>query len=162
MTTPCLPLLGCTVQRTVYAMSIYVPHIFVKREVLDFTKLSFGERLKLAREGAGLTQVQLARALGVAQNQISIWEKGPTGPKRDRLPAIVGLVGGTIEWLLTGKGVAPHPASKTPPALPVTEEERLPVVEVRSPRKPRKRRRAQGSRPQRPPTRPPAPQEPPK
>jgi transcriptional regulator with XRE-family HTH domain len=92
------------VQSTVYATSIYETRIYVKGQLLDFAKLSFGERLRLAREGAGLTQVELAKILGVAQNQISVWEKGPTGPKRGRLPAIASAVGSTSDWLLEGKG----------------------------------------------------------
>lgn len=133
----------------------------VKGQLLDFSELTFGERLRLARTGAGLTQDALAQALGIKQNQISVWEAGTTGPKRDRLPIIAAKVGATIDWLLAGKGKPPHPTSEAPPTLPVTEDlEPLPIVEVRPPKKPRKKRRVQGSRTQRPPARPPGPQGP--
>lgn len=75
---------------------------------MDFSELSFGERLRRAREAAGLTQVELAERLGIKQNQISQWEADNTGPKRDRLPTLAAAVGASIEWLLSGTGKAPR------------------------------------------------------
>lgn len=52
----------------------------------------WGERIRLARAAAGMTQVQLAAAMGVAQQVISAWEKGLYGPrdiKRIRLARIL-------------------------------------------------------------------------
>lgn len=83
-------------------------YISVKGIVLDFSELSFGERLRRAREAAGLTQVELAERLGIKQNQISQWEADNTGPKRDRLPTLAAAVGASIEWLLSGTGKAPR------------------------------------------------------
>lgn len=147
---------------SVYVASIYETHIPVKGQLLDFSELTFGERLRFARTAAGLTQVALAQALGIRQNQISVWEAGTSGPHRDRLPIIASKVGTTVDWLLTGKGAAPHPTSDAPPALPAVTEDLEPrrAVEVRRPKKAQKKRRAQGSRPRRPPARPPAPQGP--
>ena len=42
----------------------------------DALLLNVGQALKAAREGAGITQVQLARAVGTSQNAISQYENG--------------------------------------------------------------------------------------
>lgn len=97
---------------SLYVTSIYETHIPVKGQLLDFGKLTFGERLWIARQGAGLTQARLAKVLGIAQNQISVWEAGTSGPKRDRLPAVAEAVKTTTDWLLNGKGTPPRGARK--------------------------------------------------
>lgn len=84
---------------------------------MDFSELSFGERLRLAREGAGITQNALAQTLGIKQNQISVWEKGISGPKRERLPALAAAVKTTIDWLMEGKGKPPRGAVKAAATL---------------------------------------------
>lgn len=88
--------------------------------------MSFGERLRLARESVGLTQVELAQRLGVRQNQVSQWESGNTGPKRDRLAALAATVKSSLEWLLSGIGKAPRGALAEPAlgkvrSKPITE-----------------------------------------
>lgn len=94
----------------IYVPSIYETHIPVKGQLLDFAKLTFGQRLLIARQSAGLTQKALAGVLGIAQNQISVWEAGTSGPKRDRLPAVASAVKSTMEWLLEGRGKPPRGA----------------------------------------------------
>lgn len=42
--------------------------------------MSIGERLKAAREKAGITQRQLAEKIGVTQKDICRWEKGERTP----------------------------------------------------------------------------------
>lgn len=79
---------------------------------------TFGERLRLAREAAGLTQERLADLLGVDQVQISKWERGNTQPRMDRLQRI-GAAVGYLDWLLTGEGKAPTRARRT--GLPMEE-----------------------------------------
>lgn len=112
-----LPLGGENLINSLYVTSIYETHISVKGQLLDFGKLTFGERLWIARQGAGLTQARLAQILGIAQNQISVWEVGPGGPKRDRLPAIASAVRTTTDWLLDGKGTPPRGAQKAAATL---------------------------------------------
>lgn len=84
---------------------------------MDFGHLTFGERLWIARQGAGLTQARLASVLGIRQNQISVWEAGTSGPKRDRLPAVAAAVKTTTDWLLEGKGNPPRGARKAAATL---------------------------------------------
>lgn len=71
---------------------------------------SFPTRLREARRDAGLTQNDVAVALGVDPKAVSQWERDPksgakrkpTRPDIDKLPRIAGLYGRSIEWLLSG------------------------------------------------------------
>lgn len=47
------------------------------------TRASIGLRLRAARETAGLTQVQLAARLGIAQHNVSLYECGNRMPRVD-------------------------------------------------------------------------------
>lgn len=65
-----------------------------------------GQRLRLAREGWGLTQAQLAEELRVTRSAISAWE---SGLRRLEGPAVVALQvirGLNTHWLMTGEGSA--------------------------------------------------------
>lgn len=60
---------------------------------------SFGENLRRWREDAGLTQADLAEAMGVTQQTVSDWERGVGMPHRSRavdLERILGLEPRTI------------------------------------------------------------------
>lgn len=76
---------------------------------MDWSKVSFGERLRAAREGAGLTQEDLADFVGIDQVQISKYEKSRTKPQAVRLEPIAEALGkiNYITWLLTGRGEVP-------------------------------------------------------
>lgn len=52
------------------------------------------------REKAGLTQKQVAAALGVDQSAISFWETGANNPRASMLPKIATLYGCTVDDLL--------------------------------------------------------------
>lgn len=47
--------------------------------------MSFGEQLRLARKNAGMTQKQLADAIGAKHNSISNWEKGQNQPDAETI-----------------------------------------------------------------------------
>lgn len=55
---------------------------------------------RLRRE-AGLTQMQLAQALGVKQPSVSLWEKKGTMPRADKLPKLAKLLNCSIDKLMT-------------------------------------------------------------
>lgn len=84
---------------------------------MDWSKLSFGERLKLAREGAGVTQDEMATKLGVDQVQISKYERSVTAPRSVRLEPIAEALGDVtyLTWLLTGRGKVPPVTKRKPP-----------------------------------------------
>jgi transcriptional regulator with XRE-family HTH domain len=63
--------------------------------------LSFGERLKGARNNAGFTQQQLADRVGVKRKQIiSNWEKGITEPSFKFLLRIAIILDESLDYLV--------------------------------------------------------------
>ena len=69
------------------------------------TPALFGARLRRARLEAGLTQRQVGDRIGVAQSDVSDYERGRHQPARRRLVALVELLGLDIdpdEWWLAG------------------------------------------------------------
>lgn len=56
-------------------------------------------RIKELREAAGLTQKQLAAAMGVMQSAISSWEKETYLPNVRQLPLLASVLGCTINDL---------------------------------------------------------------
>ncbi len=79
--------------------------------------ITLPDRLRLAREEAGLTQQAVADRFGIDKNSISNWERDPkpgarkpARPDIERLPGLAHLYGKTIDELLTGKApVRPLP-----------------------------------------------------
>lgn len=64
--------------------------------------MSFAERLAEAREGAGLSQSELARRLGVKPQSVQQWEQSGTTPRAHRIKDLALVLGVTREWLLVG------------------------------------------------------------
>lgn len=63
------------------------------------------KNLREAREASGLTQSDLARALGISPQSVQQWEKGVSAPKIDRLSAVASVLGIPVE-ALTGNTAA--------------------------------------------------------
>lgn len=71
---------------------------------------TFGDRLALAREHAGMDQAQLARRIGVKLQTLQNWESDRAEPRANRLQMLAGLLNVSIVWLMTGSGAgAPVP-----------------------------------------------------
>ena len=70
--------------------------------------MSQQERIRLARRVAGLSQSQLAQAVGVQRSAVSHWE-APMGknPSVSHLREIALVTGLQFEWLATGRGEMP-------------------------------------------------------
>lgn len=62
-------------------------------------RVIFGDRLRAARDAAGLTQDALAQQLGLTRAQVSRMEMGNRGPSFDSLIAIRQLLGISLEDL---------------------------------------------------------------
>lgn len=60
--------------------------------------LGFADRLKIARDKAGLTQEDVAQTLGVSRQLVSRWENGRSYPDVGQLLEIARMTG--AEWLL--------------------------------------------------------------
>ncbi|HEX8930011.1 MAG TPA: helix-turn-helix transcriptional regulator [Actinomycetota bacterium] len=50
------------------------------------------EAIRAARRRAGLSQAELAAALGVRQSSVSQWERGSTRPSTDHLLALTSIL----------------------------------------------------------------------
>jgi transcriptional regulator with XRE-family HTH domain len=62
-----------------------------------------GDRLRKARDAAGLTQTELADALGIGRRSVSRYEDGHQTPKRWIVMAWAEVTGVPFEWLATGE-----------------------------------------------------------
>lgn len=75
--------------------------------------MTLGEKLQLLRRSRGLSQEQLAEALGVSRQAISKWECGDSAPDLDKLRAICTYFGVTSDYLIWESAEdAPHGASE--------------------------------------------------
>lgn len=51
------------------------------------------------RKNAGITQVELAKIMGVTQGNVAAWETGRSMPTADKLPALAKVLGCKIDDL---------------------------------------------------------------
>ena len=65
--------------------------------------MTVGERIRRARVDAKLSQMALAKKLGVTRNAVSIWEAGGS-PSSDHLREAAVVLGVNLEWLATARG----------------------------------------------------------
>jgi transcriptional regulator with XRE-family HTH domain len=83
-----------------------------------------GQHLLALRTRAGLTQIELARALGVSHANIAFWEWSASPPRSELLPRLAGILDVSVEELLGGDVVgAPVPIAAHPG--PVGRAQRL-------------------------------------
>nr|CDQ33422.1 transcriptional repressor DicA [Virgibacillus halodenitrificans] len=68
--------------------------------------MTFGRRLREAREAAGLNQTELAKRLQVTPQSVQLWEsegEAATTPRSKRITQIASVLQVQEEWLLLGK-----------------------------------------------------------
>ena len=75
-----------------------------------------GKRIQQARRGAGLTQPQVGRALGVSKQQVSHWETGRSDITREHLLALAKLFNVEMDWLARGTLIEAHGTPGEAPA----------------------------------------------
>jgi transcriptional regulator with XRE-family HTH domain len=80
---------------------------------------TLGDRITAAREGAGMTQAQFSRRLGVKLSTVKAWEDDHTEPRANKLQMMAGMLGVSIRWMLTGEGDGPSefPETESAPDL---------------------------------------------
>lgn len=71
---------------------------------------TMADRLRKARETAGLEQDALAKELGVSRNTVSSYERGKVAPRRPVLIAWALRTGVPLAWLMHGVDGGPQPA----------------------------------------------------
>ena len=124
--------------------------------------MKLSTRIRTSRVRAGLSQAELAEALGVSRSAVGNWEsaRGGVHPSSERLAELALATGVSYEWLATGRGTPQAPSDGIPAADaefvddPVerrllegfracSEQFRqaiLTVVEAQSPQRPRRQR----------------------
>lgn len=60
-----------------------------------------GAQLAALRQAAGLSQAELARAIGVPQQNVAFWELSDKPPRSDALPKLAHVLGVKVEALLS-------------------------------------------------------------
>ncbi|WP_334037244.1 helix-turn-helix transcriptional regulator [Burkholderia gladioli] len=68
------------------------------------TSESIGDRIVSARASQGMTQLELATALGVAATQLSRYELNKVKPRPEAIHRIAKILDVSPEWLSTGAG----------------------------------------------------------
>lgn len=70
-----------------------------------------GERIRSVR--ARMTQSAFAARVGCDVSSFARWERGDTEPSVASIVAISEATGASIDWIVTGRGEAPLPATGT-------------------------------------------------
>ncbi|MGK0736958.1 LexA family protein [Yokenella regensburgei] len=65
-----------------------------------------GSRIRERRKALKLTQVQVAKRVGVSHVSLSQWERGDTEPRGSNLYALCEVLGCDPAWLLSGKNAS--------------------------------------------------------
>ncbi len=87
--------------------------------------MNLSEKISYCRKKAGMSQLDLADALGVSRQAVSKWETGESNPDVTKLPQMAALFGVTTDYLLSDEPVeknaepaeAPEPP-QNPPVYP--------------------------------------------
>jgi transcriptional regulator with XRE-family HTH domain len=64
--------------------------------------MSIGNRIRGARESAGLTQTALAQTLGLDVKNVSRWERQEVIPRTEVIVPLADALGVDVRWLLEG------------------------------------------------------------
>ena len=72
-----------------------------------------GPAIVAAREGAGLTQDDVAAALGTSRQAVGYWEQGKRTPRTEQMFQLAALFRTTVAGLLATAGDPPQPAVQT-------------------------------------------------
>lgn len=77
---------------------------------------TLGDRMKKAREHAGLSQGELAARIGISMSSVSRYEVDKTAPGRPVLLSWALCTGVSLEWLLGGGEIIVRCSPALPPA----------------------------------------------
>ena len=72
--------------------------------------MKLNEKIIYSRKKAGMSQIDLADALGVSRQSVSKWETGESNPDITKLPALAKALGVSIDWLLSEDAQEKAPA----------------------------------------------------
>lgn len=69
---------------------------------MKVSKKLIGQRLKVAIEESGMTQVVLAKTTGLPESTLSAIKNGDRYPTPDKLAVLSAALGVSIDWIVTG------------------------------------------------------------
>ncbi len=75
----------------------------VRKATPSEIKTAFARRLKVMRDGMGLSQEELANAIGISQTRYSKYESGRSYAPYDILIALSNYTGYSIDFLVAGR-----------------------------------------------------------
>lgn len=84
--------------------------------------MNLSERLAELRKKKGLSQMELAEALNVSRQSVSLWENGSTTPTVDRLQLLAEFYGITMDELFYP--IEEKPKAEAPEAPPQAKKSR--------------------------------------
>ena len=87
--------------------------------------MSIGERIAELRKQQNISQVQIAKALGVSRQAVSKWENDQTEPDTIKLIQLADLLNTDTEYLATGR----HATLKSPPEVVTVVQKADNIVE---------------------------------
>ncbi|MCK8462732.1 helix-turn-helix domain-containing protein [Aliiroseovarius sp. S1339] len=93
---------------------------------------TFGDRLAGAREAVGLTQVDLARRIGVKIKTLRGWEEDLNEPRANKLQMLSGILNVSLRWLLTGEGAGVSEPATSADELPEVRDLLLEIRDIKS------------------------------
>lgn len=83
----------------------------------DRTKKAIGVAIRTLRKARGMSQADLAEALGtVGKATISSWETGRSAPDEDTLAAVAGILETPVDSFYSGEALSYHYFSYSPDA----------------------------------------------
>jgi transcriptional regulator with XRE-family HTH domain len=85
--------------------------------------MSLGQRLRLARENKGWTQVYVAKLLGITSQALSNYERGERDPDTPLLNRLAELYGVSVDYLL-GRTDDPTPYTLPPHTDPAGDADK--------------------------------------
>jgi transcriptional regulator with XRE-family HTH domain len=98
-----------------------------------FTKAEVGRRIRGIRESRGITQVEMARALGIAQSNVSAMERGTRGMTVHQVVKLARVLKVSVDEILVGSNGSPavRPATSLKLLRRLQRIEKLPEARQR-------------------------------
>lgn len=79
-----------------------------RKALLYASGMTFGNRVRAARERLGWTQPKLASKFGISKQAVFQWEMEGKQPAFEKLPRLAEVLQVPIRWLLSGSGPPPE------------------------------------------------------
>ena len=90
--------------------------------------MSIAERILTLRKSKGMSQEQLAEAVGVSRQAVSKWESEQASPDPEKIITLSEVFGVTTDYLL--KGIEPEKEAEQKPEEKKTEDTHMTVGDV--------------------------------